>query len=226
MKKTLVDGHPLNRAFPVPAVDGALPGNSRFSVIQLDRRGRIVAANDRARSLLRQDEGLRDVDGVLTATALRDNRVLERLLARAAPPSGASGSPGSMTVARPSASTRLVVHIVPLSTRQRESDARQVAVLVLVADPERRPMIDVGLVQAALGLTPAESQLATLVADGQRVRDIAERTGRSEGTVRWHLNRIFRKQGISGQADLVRRVLSLDGIPGIGPDVRESTPPQ
>jgi DNA-binding NarL/FixJ family response regulator len=59
--------------------------------------------------------------------------------------------------------------------------------------------------------------LATLVAHGQRVRDIAALTGRSEGTIRWHLNKIFRKQGISGQADLARRVLSLDGFPRYRP---------
>ena len=195
----------------------AVLGNSRFSVIQLDRHGWIVAANDQARRLLEQDEGLSDAEGLLSATAPRDNRVLQRLLARAAPAGGTSGSSGSMTIARPSASTRLVVHIVPLSTDQRESEARQAAVLVLVADPERRPSIDVGLVQTALGLTPAESQLATLVAHGQRVRDIAALTGRSEGTIRWHLSKIFRKQGISGQADLVRRVLSLDGFPRYRP---------
>ena len=194
-----------------------LLANSRFGVIQLDRRGRIVAANDRARDFLGQDEGLCDLDGFLSATPPRDNRALQRLLARAAPPPGAPRSSGSMTITRSSASTRLVVHIVPVSTRQRESGVRQMAVLVLVADPESRPRIDVELVQAALGLTPAESQLATLVAHGQRVRDIAARTGRSEGTVRWHLNRIFRKQGISGQTDLVRRVLSLDGFPRYRP---------
>ena len=213
MEKTPADGHPLNRALPVTTVDG----HSRFSVIQLDRRGWIVAANDRARRLLEEDEALSDVDGVLSAAVPRDNRVLQRLLARAAPPRGASGSPGSMTIARSSASTRLVVHILPVPTREREPDARQVAVLVLVADPERTPSIDVGLVQAALGLTPAESQLATLVAHGQRVRDIAALTGRTEGTIRWHLNKIFRKQGISGQADLVRRVLALDGFPRYRP---------
>ncbi|MCZ0935079.1 MAG: LuxR C-terminal-related transcriptional regulator [Gemmatimonadetes bacterium] len=195
----------------------ALLDNSRFAVVQLDRRGRIVAANDRARDLLGQDDGLCDVDGFLSATGTGDNRSLQQLLARAAPALGAPGSSGSITITRSSASTRLVVHTVPLPARERESGARQVGVLVLVADPERRPRIDVGLVQAALGLTLAESQLATLVAEGQRVRDIAARTGRSEGTVRWHLNRIFRKQGISCQADLMRRVLSLDGFPGYQP---------
>ncbi|MXW35309.1 MAG: helix-turn-helix transcriptional regulator [Chloroflexi bacterium] len=71
--------------------------------------------------------------------------------------------------------------------------------------------------QVALGLTPAESRLAVMVASGQHARDIAARTGRSEGTVRWHIQNIFRKQGISGQADLVRRVLSLEGFPDFSP---------
>ena len=191
----------------------ALLAGSRFGVIQLNRQGRIVAANDRARRLLRRDEGLCGVDGLLRATGSRDNRELQRLLARAAPSPGGPGSSGSMTIARSSVPTRLVVHIVPVSAHQRKPGPQQVAVVVLVADPESQPRIDVEVVRAALGLTPAESQLATMVAAGERVRDIAVRTGRSEGTVRWHLNRIFRKQGISGQAELMRRVLSLDGFP-------------
>lgn len=195
----------------------ALLDNSRRSVIQLDRHSRIVATNDRARRLLGQDEGLSDEDGFLRATAPRDDSKLQRLLTRALSSLRAPGSSASMTVTRPSARTRLVVHIVPLSARKRAPGARQVAVLVLVADPESRPRIDVELVQAALGLTPVESQLAAMVAAGERVHDIAARTGRSEGTVRWHLNRIFRKQGIAGQADLMRRVLSLDGFPRYRP---------
>ena len=53
-----------------------------------------------------------------------------------------------------------------------------------------------------------------MVAAGRPVHDIAAMTGRTEGTIRWHLKKIFRKQGISRQADLVRLVLSLDGFPG------------
>lgn len=45
------------------------------------------------------------------------------------------------------------------------------------------------------------------------MRDIVERTSWSENTVRWHLKRIFRKQGFASQADLVNRVLSPDGLP-------------
>ena len=62
------------------------------------------------------------------------------------------------------------------------------------------------------GLLRQGDGLAVMVAVGHSVRAIAELTGRKEDTVRWHLKRIFRKQRLKSQADLVRRVLSLDGL--------------
>jgi len=190
---------------------------SRCGVIQLDRNARIVAANDRACGLLRQAEGLSDRDGFLSATTPRDNGELQQLLAQALPRLGGPGSSGSMMIERSSSRTNLVVHVTPVSVHRRDLRTRQVATLVLVADPESRPRIDASLVEAALDLTPAESRLAVMVAAGQHTRDIAARTGRSERTVRWHIENIFRKQGISVQADLVRRVLSLEGFPDFRP---------
>ena len=187
--------------------------NSRLSVIQLDRHGRIVAANDQASSLLRQGTGLSDKGGFLSACSSRENDMLQRLLARALPPLGVEASAGSMTIERPAARTRLVVHTTPVPGRGRNFRAQRVAALVLVVDPESRPRINAGLVAKALDLTAAESRLASMVGAGRTVRDIAAMTGRTEGTVRWHLKRIFRKQGISRQADLVQRVLSLDCLP-------------
>ena len=45
----------------------ALLDNPRIGIIQLDRRRRIVEANDRARSILRHGDGLTDRDGMLRA---------------------------------------------------------------------------------------------------------------------------------------------------------------
>ena len=45
--------------------------NSRIGVLYLDRRGRILAVNDRAGSILQHGDGLSDRDGVLRARALR-----------------------------------------------------------------------------------------------------------------------------------------------------------
>ena len=188
--------------------------NHRFGVIQLDRQGRIVEANDWARGLLRQGDGLFDRDGCLLARRKADNTELKRLLARALTPFGINPSAGSMTVGQRSKRTRLVVHLNPVAERPWDYRSRSVAALVLVADAESSAQVDPGIVAAAMGLTPSESRLAVMLAAGYSVRTIAARTKRTEGTVRWHLQQIFRKQRISRQADLVRRVLSLVGMPG------------
>lgn len=188
--------------------------NGRCGVIQLDRDGRIVEANDKASTLLRQGEGLSDPDGFLRARHPTDNQKLQELLARVLTPLGVLPCPGSMTVRRSAARTRLALHIHPVASSGRHSPSGRVAALVLVVDPERRVEVDPEMIEVALGLTPAESRLAVMVATGYSLRTIAALTRRTEGTVRWHLKQIFRKQGISRQSDLVRRVLALDGIPG------------
>ena len=78
-----------------------------------------------------------------------------------------------------------------------------------MADPNRRLPVDPALVTATLGLSPAESRVAVLLADGNTVRDIAVATGRSENTIRWHIRRIFEKQGMTRLVQLVQLVRSL-----------------
>ena len=187
--------------------------NSRFGVIQLNRNGRILAANDRACGLLREGDGLTDGNGFLRARTPVENVKLQRLLASALSPLTVPPAAGTMTIRRRSAKVRLIVHINPVSTPDSMFRAPQIAALVLIVDPVSRARIDPGLVGAAMGLTPAESRLAVMLAAGHSLRDIASATGRTEGTVRWHLKQIFRKQGISRQTDLVRLVLPMDGLP-------------
>ena len=186
--------------------------NSRCSVIQLDWRGRIVDASDLATILLGQRDGLFDQGGYLRAHSPSDNANLQIMLERALPKLSGLGVSGSVTVCRLLLSPRLVLHAVPVGERHTDFTASRVAVLVLVADPESRARVDAGLVAAALGLTPAEGRVAELLAMGKSVRDIALGTSRKEGTIRWYVKHILEKLGISRQAELIQRVLSLDGI--------------
>ena len=187
--------------------------STRFGVIQLDRHARIVAANDAAQSLLMQGDALADSHRVLRARPPEDAR-FQRLLAKALPSFGAVGSAGSMTLGRAGARTRLLVHVMPVTDRASGFRASRVNALLLVVDPERKIRTDPAVIGAAMGLTPTESRLAAMLAMGRTLQEIAVVTNRAEGTVRWHLKRIFRKQGISRQSELVRRVLALDGFPG------------
>lgn len=181
--------------------------NTSAGVIQPDREGRIAEAGVHAARLLRGRNGLCDAGGVLRAEMPRDDARLQRVLAEALPALGTLGSAGATTVGRTQSPGRLLVCVTPVSGRESDfHPMRRVAALVLVVDPDRRPAVDPGLVATALDLTPSESRLAVMLAAGHSVRDIAERTNRSENTVRWHLKRIFRKQGFSSQADLVNSV--------------------
>ena len=191
-----------------------LLGSTGSGVIQLDRGGRIVAANDRARDLLRQGDGLFDEGGFLRASSAEDDAGLQRLLTRALPPQGGQGASGSATVRRPTGLARLVLHASPVADGLTDVRRRRVAALVLVADPSRLARIDPGMPAAALGLTPAQSQIAVMLAEGRTVPEIARETGRRESTVRWHIKEIFARHGISRQAELIRLVLSLADIPG------------
>ena len=194
----------------------ALLNNTHVGAIHLDRHGRIVEVNGPALGMLRRGDGLFDEDGFLQARLPADNVRLHALLGQALPTFDRQSVSGSMTVRRPSGLPRLSVHLRPTSVRQLDFGLRRVAALALVVDADARPRIDPARVAAALGLTPAQSQVAALLAEGLSVREVAAATGRQANAVYFLLKQIYKKQGISRQADLVRLVLSLTELSEAG----------
>ena len=188
--------------------------NRRSGIIQLDRRGRILEANDRARGILLKRDGLHDEQGVLAAGIQEENAELQRLLAQALPPYGVQGAGGSMKITRRKARMPLVLEIHPVQRMGTDYRAWRVGALVLVVDLATRPRVDPDLAAAVLGLTPTESRVAVAVATGQTVAGTADALGCAESTVKTHLKRVYRKLGIRKQTELVRRVLSLDALRG------------
>ena len=184
-----------------------------LGIVQLDGRGRIVVANDRARDLLRSGDGLFDEDGFLYARRPEDNTSLQGLLARALPPFGGQGAGGSTMVRRSSALPPLVLHVNPVGRQETDLRVWPVAAFVLVVDPASQTRIDPAVAAATLGLTGMESRVAVLLAQGMNVREVAAATGRKESTIRSHVKHMFAKHGLSRQAELVRLVLSLAGAP-------------
>ena len=207
VRQALVDARALGRSLT------GLLDIRKAGVIQLDGRGRMVAVNDFARDLLRRGDGLSDQRGVLRAWSPADDAGLQKLVARALGRFESQAASGSTVLVRPSLQPRLVVHVSPVGSGQLDFRPWQVAALVLIVDPARRARVDPALVAQALNLTPAESHVAVMLAEGRTVRDIALATGRKESTVRWHMLHIFSKNDISHQVELVQMVLSLAGIP-------------
>ncbi len=131
--------------------------NVRAGVVRLDRRGRVVAANDRALALLRRGDGLRDEGGRLRAALPGEDAALQRLIARALPSRDGPGVGGSMPLGRPEARSRLVVHVSPVHGEGVESGPGGVGALVLVVDPAERAPVDPERVPGASRAMPLRS---------------------------------------------------------------------
>lgn len=189
----------------------ALLENTRTGVIQIDRHGRVVAANDQAYAMLRSGDVLRDPDGALRAALPEHDQELQRLLGRALPPYGAQGESGTMVVRAPHSPPTMVLHIMPASHQGSDFRAIGAAALVLAVEPKRPARIDRLVLQATLGLTAAESDVAARLAEGHSVREIAAALRRAEHTVRWHVKQSHKKVRVSRQSDLIRIVQAVGG---------------
>ena len=208
VRQALVDARALGASM------AELFDNDRTGVIQLDRRARVAAVNDRARALLNERDGLRDEGGYLGASLPGEDAKLQRLLAQALPFFGGAGASGSMLVSRAEPLARLAVHVSPVGEGGAYPRRSRLGALVLVDDPAARASIDPERIGNILGLTPAESRIAVLLAQGKSIDAVAAETGRSRTTVKWHIRHIYAKHGLSRQVELAQLVTSLADVPG------------
>ncbi len=114
------------------------------------------------------------------------------------------GSPGirrCLTMERIGERLRIEVTAVGKGRTQLHLWREGVPAAVLPAgDPPALPQA------AADGLTQREREVALLVADGLRSREVAERLGIASQTVKSHLKTIFDKLGVRNRVELARRL--------------------
>ncbi|WP_332815705.1 helix-turn-helix transcriptional regulator [Ramlibacter sp.] len=82
-------------------------------------------------------------------------------------------------------------------------------VMLIFYHPSSAPSIDAGLLYAVFGLSPAECRIATLLAEGLSLKQIAEVQGTQHDTVRKQLRSIYQKTATNRQPELVRLLLHL-----------------
>ena len=203
----------VRQALAAARADGmrtaALLDTRRVGMLLLDRQGRIVEANDRARATLRQVDvnGLTVRDSRLAAVRPAEADRLAKLLDLAC----AGSSAGSMPILRPP-QPPLVVYATPVATTREPFCGERLAARVLLAEPFSAPSVNPQRVSAALGLTPAQGRVAAGLAAGGTVASIAVATHRTEAAIRWHIREALGRLGLARQADLVRVVLSTPGV--------------
>jgi DNA-binding CsgD family transcriptional regulator/PAS domain-containing protein len=176
------------------------------AVFVVDREGRILLANQKAVVLLRIPDGLSTDRNIVQAVSSNDSAKLHKIIRDAVDAPYHRSSAGAILAARPSGKSPLQILVTP-SVREDIFFGTRGTALVFVSDPEtQRTQTDV--LRTLYGLTPAETIVASLLAEGKSVKEIADRTTVRENTVRMHLKKIFDKTGTKRQAALVTIVLS------------------
>ena len=170
----------------------------------------VIWMNHRGKSLIDSRNGISLINNRLRGETTTQTREIDAVLERT-------------TARRPPASRERVVLARPLARRSGSRPLRLVAVAVRDTDPAKGShdpfsilyIVDdeahrVGppeLLRALFGLTPTEARIATKVANGLSLAEIAGELRLGMGTVRWHVKRIMSRTETSRQAELVRMIL-------------------
>jgi len=180
-----------------------------YGVVMLDDAGAIQFANATAEEILRAGDGLRTLEGRLSAILPADADALRRMIEEAcARPGRLAGTAGGfLHVSRPSGRRELACLVAPLRLERVVLTARRPAAVVFVTDPERAtPGVQAAL-RPLYALTASEADVAERLLAGLSVDEIGTELGTSVHTSRTHLKRILAKTGARSQAELVRLML-------------------
>lgn len=181
-----------------------------FGVIQFDSKGRIRAANREARRLLASGDGLAAPGGRLSAQRPTEDRRLKALIRSVTSAEAIARElpPDQVILSRPSGKMALSVVAMPVPRERTILDGETGAALLLVSDPERRPILETGYLAERFGFSRSEARLAAALAQGYVLRRAAEISGLSYETARWYLKAMFEKTGAHRQAELVHLLLA------------------
>lgn len=188
----------------------ALMDRLSFGIELFDAHGQLMFSNRLARGLSRTN-----------------SEAIRAWMARHAGPAGRG--PGRFGRARPGV---LDFRMIPTGVSRGNAAQHLFVVTLALAQPDDADTIFAAaifpsahggalggrLVADAIGLTPTETRLASLLAEGLRLDQIGELMGIAKPTVNYHLRNIYQKSGASRQSDVINllRAVHLAELPGAG----------
>jgi DNA-binding NarL/FixJ family response regulator len=183
-------------------------------MLMVDETGSLWHRNEAAIRLLAASKPLIEVQGYLrcshAAAQSRLSEAIHEVLLAASQGAGLS----RRAVVLPSEAGQRMIAFVSAMRPETALGAfgTRARALVIVHDSTTaddlavpRPMI----LAECFGLTPAEARVATQIARGLTVKDIARRSGAALSTVRTQLASVMQKAEVDRQAELVRVLLTL-----------------
>jgi DNA-binding CsgD family transcriptional regulator len=193
--------------------EGTLDGLDLLSCggVLLDWLGRTIRLNREAERHV--GYGLAVVHNHVQASHRDANAALQTLIASVLQvgPTHQRRALGPVVVPRPRGRP-LIVHAAPLQGSSQDIFGRAKAVLMIVDPDEHQEPVE-PILRQAFGLTLAEARLASGLAAGRDLSEIAHSHGIETGTARTQLKAIFAKTGAHRQGELVA-LLGRFALPG------------
>lgn len=178
-----------------------------LGIVLLDGSGKVLFANRSAEMLASETDGL-CLSGRFDAAAPAAGRSLHQAVF-AAVSAGLAGEEhvSCASLPRMTEERGMLAVACALDASGQDSPPAPAAV-VFISDPLRRQHVPGDVLAALFGLTPAECQIAVLLAHGDRLEEIASRLGVSQTTIAYHMRNLYQKTGTNRQADLIALVLT------------------
>lgn len=206
----------LRAAGRLKALTAAI-NRSDVGVLIVDVHGRLTFANEAAEALIARNDGLRRKGDLIAATTLSDTLRLQAAIEHVvSPASGKARTARAPVIALSRASGRqLMAAVVPLDGETAHDDD---AAIIYVFDPGQELRLLLEPVCQLYGLSPVETRLTCLLADGLSLAEAARATRVQELTARSYLKQVFLKTSTKRQGELVG--LMLKSAVRIAPDCR------
>lgn len=187
---------------------GAVNQLSVASII-LDEQGRVLNTNALAQSMLDQADGLCLRKSRLHIEGRDINKELQEALETIikAQQSGETSVVRALRVPRPTGRSDLGLVIRPVPASAWSEGQHSPCAAIFISDPDLHTSTSRQILGDLFALTPAEANLAILLARGLNLAEVSETQAISQHTARAQLKSIFAKTGASRQAELVRLVL-------------------
>ena len=174
--------------------------------------GKAVHLNAAAEAICRENDGLALAAGRLAARSAQDGRALDQAIGAMLKPACEDRVCEShIAISRPSGRPPYIVTVAPAPRQEADRfETIGAAAILIVADPTRSGQPATEILKDAYGLSPAEAEVASDLANGHTARQIADDRGVSIATVRSQIQSVLQKTGLRRQSDLVRLLSRLD----------------
>lgn len=199
----------LNRTTSERDVYAGAVSQLAVATIILDEQARALNTNAVAQVLLDQRDGLTLKGQHLHIEGRDINKELQQALADIirAQQQGQATVVRALRVPRPSGRSDLGLIVRPVPVSQWSEGQSSPCAAVFISDPDVHEQASKKTLGELFELTPAEANLAILLAQGLSLTEVSEAQNISPHTARAQLKSIFAKTGVSRQAELVRLII-------------------